>query len=252
MSFTPLAILDRTVVALQDCEGLRQEPRFRKASTNMLLAFQALDNLMKPWKGLLKDESAGVVLATSHGELETSKEFLKTYDAQGLARPILFQNSLHNSTLSFVTQALAFEGLAVTTSNSFMSGEKALETAALLLNQNVVQVCFVLGVDSIVADLKPIYDALVPTSFKLGSGCGGVLLASAAFLQKTKTSALGILKGIEYLPDVLSDQTEVIENYYDSNALECLAVEMKRRPAKIHLLKPDGSTSVIDWEGALP
>lgn len=249
MIFNPLAILDCTVVSLNDCENLREDPRFRKASTNMLLAFKALKNLITPWKSLMEGESAGVVLGTSHGELETSKEFLKSYDQQGLARPILFQSSLHNSTLSFVAQALSFEGLALTTSNSFLSGEKALETAALLLNQNVVKLCFVLGVDSVVSDLKSIYEALVPPFFKLGSGCGGVLLANPDFVQKTKLSALGVLKGIEYLSVVYPDKGKQIENYYDSNAIEGVATAMKSKLEEIRLLKPDGSASLIRWEG---
>jgi hypothetical protein len=246
VKFNPLLLLDHVCIGLDDCTSLQKDPRFRKASMNMKLAFLALNHLHSASLDVISGLSLGCVLATSHGELETSKEFLKTFDQQGVARPILFQNSLHNSTLSFVAQTLAFNGITLTVSHSYLSGEKALEAASLLLDQNIIQACFVLGVDSVVSDLASVYQGLLPSSYTLGRGCGGLLLARLDVLQRIKKMPLGVLKNIDYLPSALEQGS--YENYYDSNALECLSKALVQKLEKVYLPKSDGSASLIEWE----
>src|SRR5690606_22140019 len=89
----------------KDRKRLERLPIFRKASKNMITAFAATENLMASLTELMGEfgDEVGIVLGSGHGEIEITLDFYEKLGKQNLARPILFQNCLHNSTLGFLS-----------------------------------------------------------------------------------------------------------------------------------------------------
>ncbi|MGE3759614.1 MAG: beta-ketoacyl synthase chain length factor, partial [Pseudobdellovibrionaceae bacterium] len=87
-------------------------------------------------------------------------DFLSGFHETQTPSPILFQNSLHNSTLGFTTIHLGLTGPALTVSADKATISSALETAQSLLEVTpYALVCFV---DYIPTELEPYYLARYP------------------------------------------------------------------------------------------
>lgn len=224
----------------------------RKATRNMLMAHAVVEKVLQPFPQLIPEfrSNIGVILGTGHGELETTKEYLKCYRQQRAARPLLFQNSLHNSTLGFLSQAFGFTGPVVTQSNLFFTGEKALDTAVLLLRGGQALFCLVIGVDALVPDIQEPFRLIYPASIEPGEGCAAVLLAGEEGLERLpSTQTKGMLDKIYYEQNKNEVPWGHLDSYYDSDAIEklVLALEKSDSSGKLSLQKPDGSCSVIEF-----
>lgn len=118
-------------------------PAFRKASLNMVMGSLVCEKVIQQIPLVPKDQVA-LVLATHFGEVDSSLEFLRIYHETQMPRPILFQNSLHNSTLGFASIQLGLTGPAIT-----VSADKETEAAALLTVDTLLEtspyvlLCFV-------------------------------------------------------------------------------------------------------------
>lgn len=135
------------------------DPAFRKATLNMALATLASDEVLKKIPDVPRDQIS-FVLATHFGEVATTMDFLETYRDSQLARPLLFQNSLHNSSLGFACIHLGLTGPAITVSADRETHAAALSTAENLLGLTpYVLVCYV---DCLPAPLAPYYLASFP------------------------------------------------------------------------------------------
>lgn len=119
------------------------EPQFRKATANMIAAYEVCK---KSYDTLSEEDkkSLSFVVATYFGEVSSSLEFLTTLKETNLAKPILFQNSLHNSTLGFVSIQLGITGPALTISADEKTDQAVVNTAKGLLSlTDHVLVCYV-------------------------------------------------------------------------------------------------------------
>lgn len=124
--------LDSLVLTLDEIQDYVENPTFRKASSNMALASLACAKLLERHT-LVDKQELSFVLGTAFGEVASSLGFLKTQKEEGIARPNLFQNSLHNSTLGFVTIHLGLTGPAVTVSAGKDTIASTRQTAQTLL-----------------------------------------------------------------------------------------------------------------------
>ncbi len=116
---------------------------FRKATLNMALAYTVCNKALKSLPGL-NTENVSFVIATHFGEVQSTLDFLSIYSETGVPSPILFQNSLHNSTLGFVAIQLALTGPAMTISLAVQteSSMKLLVDSLVDLSGAVI-ICFV-------------------------------------------------------------------------------------------------------------
>jgi 3-oxoacyl-(acyl-carrier-protein) synthase len=131
------------------CEELQKLPQNRKATKNMLLALSASQSLL----GSIKtNDRFALVLGSSFGELETTKDFLVALD-KGMARPFLFQSSLHNATTGFLTMNLGITGPSITISQKQATAESVRETAQMLLQSGKADVVMTVVVESEVPGL---------------------------------------------------------------------------------------------------
>lgn len=125
--------IDSLSLKLGEIKNFDENPIYRRATPNMALANIACMQILER-NPSIKKEDLSFVLGTAFGEVESSLKFLKTYAEEGIARPNLFQNSLHNSTLGFVTIQLGLTGPAMTVSQGKETKVATEKVAETLLN----------------------------------------------------------------------------------------------------------------------
>lgn len=231
-------------------DPLRDEAAFRKATEPMLLAYKALSSLLAalPESCIATKSSWGIVIGVDHGELEVTREFLHTLHARDIARPMLFQSSLHNATLGFLSMHLGVHGPGFTTSTRYFSGEDALTLAQDLIAGGDCEACLAIGVEAIDGPMTAAVRAVVGPQIVPGGGAGAILLCSQAFATTNQLGAEAhrlVAIACERLPS--SEQVPTrLDGYYGANAIEYLArsvLELGER--SLRLLKPDGSHARI-------
>jgi hypothetical protein len=253
-----LFILNAAEASMDQLGSIEKDPKFRKATRNMMLSFLAIQKAVAPYENRLKDFSGqlGLFLGTGHGELEATHHFLTRFKESGHGSPTSFQNSLHNSTAGFLTQKLRIEGVSLTTSNSYFSGENALDLAVLALREDQIRFALVVGVDSLVPGLRHAFGRMYPEELNLGEGAGAILLANGKgreALAESGPRSRCTIEAVEYSyhssrlsPEKLDD----LGGYYDANFVSLLAQEWAREKRDLNPLfyKPDGTYSRVQLQ----
>ncbi len=222
------------------------QPQFRKATPNMILTLMSIQEALQGAMsaGLEQNfHSCGLVLGSSHGELSITLSFLKALIQDHIARPLLFQNSLHNSTGGFAAVQLRLTGPMLTVSNRYFTGEDAIDMGLLLLQERQCEFCLITGVDAAAPDLVPGVNVL-PEGY--GQGAGSVLLAR----QENVGDGFRKLQNLRYERKPTRTASIIPNGFYDSNAIEIWIESLRSRPSQggeLQLEKPDGSSAVIQW-----
>ena len=226
-----------------DVDSLKMQPQFRKATKNMMLATCAIKNALGDFS---IDQSLSLIIGSSYGELDTTKTFLTTLAVNGIARPFLFQNSLHNATSGFITLNFGIRGPALSVSNRYFTGENALEVASLLLNSGQGLFALVVAVDSLVEDLGAGNREIYPPEIQVTEGATALLLANDEGVRRLNKIPAALLEDIQYFS---GPSEELCGEYYDSDALERLTREIlsKNGGYSLKLPKPNGTHSIITW-----
>lgn len=166
------------------------EPHFRKATLNMIAAHHVCQKSVQAFKKShpqLDLSQLATLVATHFGEVSSSLEFLTTWHDSQLAKPILFQNSLHNSTLGFVSIQLGLTGPAMTISADIKMDESVFYTAhALLQTTPFVLICYV---DMVPTYLKENYIRAFPY-LKPHLGWARSVILTAENLENTSSPFL--------------------------------------------------------------
>lgn len=234
-----LHALAHSIASREQLAPLRARPELRKATELMLLAHAAATSALASLS--LPRERLGLVVGSGQGELETTKEFYKALARENLARPFLFQNSLHHSTTGLLSQALGLTGPAVTVSEGFYTAEAALGAAADLLAAGLCDGCLVVCADTLVPDLGPGLSPRYPEGFARGEGAAAMLVAKnaagASFAFSLPTIRTQADRRFPQLP-----------GYYDADGLARL-IEGRATGAQLTLAKPDGTASIFQLGG---
>ena len=152
-------LLNKTELKITELDLETLDPSYRKATVNMALACLACENLLKLHPEIPRGDIS-FILATHFGEVHSTLEFLKTYHETQVPRPILFQNSLHNSTLGFTSIQLGLTGPAMTVSADAETEKATYELADSLFELSpYVLVCFV---DYVPESLMAYYEQSFP------------------------------------------------------------------------------------------
>ncbi len=230
---------------------------FRKATQNMRYCFFTVTELLAPFQELIRAHSVGrmgIFLGTSHGELEPTIEFLKNLAPSKVVNPIHFQNSLHNSTLGFITQRFSLTSPGMTTTNLYFSAEGALEMAQLALHVKQVDFALVLACDTIPTSYEELFLSLYQESHvpvRIKSGAASLLLCSEHALLKfaNKLHPLCSISSLRCHYDAYESSlaAPLLDDYYDSDALEKISLHLRadKKEKALTLLKPDGTYSTM-------
>jgi hypothetical protein len=155
-----------------------------------------------------------------------------------------------------LTQKLGIEGVSLTTSNSYFSGENALDLAALALRRDQILFALAVGVDSLVPGLKNALVQMYPEELNLGEGAGAVLLANEKGMEELEESGPRCrcaIEGIEYSyhsSPLSREKLGDLGDYYDANFVSLLAQEWARgkRDSNPLFYKPDGTYSRVQLQ----
>jgi hypothetical protein len=175
--------------------------RFRKATRTMALACASIEAALKASPQLeaifvKEPQRFGLVLGSAFGELEATTDFLKTLADSGVARPVLFQNSLHNSTSGFASIYFHLTGPVVTVSHGWFALEQALEVANLLLaqKQNQQRCDFVIVTYA---------EVIMPDLVEQDSTAMGQVSKSTSFIvTRSETASSEKLPSLAHIDDV--------------------------------------------------
>jgi hypothetical protein len=169
------------------------EDLLRKTSPSMQLAMCAVGELLRAYPQL-DTEGMGLVVGSHLGELENTLNFLKTYYDSGLARPVLFQNSLHSSIAGFLNLQFNIRGPTTLTSFRDRTLANSLEIAHLFLQHTPFVV--VVTVEYATPPLKQLMseESFIPAApgsqpMAIEPGCTAYLYASdtgLALLERQK------------------------------------------------------------------
>ncbi len=231
-----------------DPEAVTKEPRYRKATRGMILANSSIEQTMLGFDREAVREDCGLVLGSCHGELEVTIDFLRTLSQTGVARPILFQNSLHNSTTGFLAMTWRITGPLLTVSRLHFTGEDALATGHLLVRHGLCNFCLITAVDARVAEMVEGLNETKIRSRYTGEGAGAVLLASSTGLERvgrTPRCELIAVNCVNAPTHALTDSP----GHYESNGVELFVRALADDEVlnNISLYKPDGSHSLLTW-----
>ena len=140
-----IAWLGAGIFGGNELEAMAPRAEWRKATRNMMMATASIERALGPVPGWMDRAGGetGLVLGSSSGELDTSSEFLVTLSKSKMARPLLFQNSLHNATTGFASIHFKLTGPTFTVSSGKRLPLEALDVARSLLTDGICRACLV-------------------------------------------------------------------------------------------------------------
>ena len=242
LNLLSMGTADKSVLAT-----MRTQAAFRKATPAMMLTHAAIQSILESnpqAQALLKSQPHrfGLVLSSAFGELETTVDFLKTLADAGVARPLLFQNSLHNSTSGFASIHFRITGPVITVSHGTFPFENALEAANLALGQKQCDYIFVVYVETFITDL------VNPTL-----GAAAKDQAVALLLSSNPEGARASIQDVECLRKA-GQHTSYSATYFGGHpAAEQFVHEVESAPAEMNVRqvmrnqKSDHHSSRISW-----
>jgi hypothetical protein len=194
----------------------------RKKSLNTLLAEATIRELFEKVKKINSDliNEFDIFFCTGEGELTKTIEFYQAWTEQNRARPIIFQNSLHNSTLGALS--LTFPGVAqgFTISSGDTSAEMGIDAALAMSSKNPI---IILGLDIYLPEIKLIKESFYQNKVELVSGaCAGLFIPSSHPLFQTLNGP--IIKDIKIIHNKHND---TFLHHYPANGLEKICKMME-------------------------
>ncbi len=203
----------------------------RKKSPNMLFAIAAGLDIFNQIESLsyLKDSVVDIIFCTGEGEMAQTFEFYKNLANNGRAQPLVFQNSLHNSTLGALSLSVSPLSSGITLSNGSISCEMAIDMALAMASTNPI---LILGTDVYfdkVNEIRSYRKENQKHKVELVSGaCAALFLpASHPAFNSINAPILSDIK-IKKMPE---EHVEVFENYYPANGLEGICNGLKNKTA---------------------
>lgn len=229
------SILATGIATPADVPALRDDPLFRKATVPMILAHQALTRavagLTDEARALLPE--AALIIGINYAELAVTREFLTTLAVRGMARPFLFQSSLHNAALGFLSTHWGCLGPGFTTTTHYFAGEDALALAQDLLQASACPLALVIGVEA--AD-----DLMAPVCTTTGSGAGAAIMGPVTSTTRWQLGPIACHRA----PHAVAAQT--MSSFYGADAVEHLHQAVANgHVGALSLPKPDGAKSVL-------
>lgn len=196
----------------------------RKKSQNMTYAISVAKDLLHQIDGVheLADSPLDMIFCTGEGEIAQTFEFYKNIANGERARPLVFQNSLHNSTLGALSLAIPNISSGVTLSNGDVSFEMALDLALASDSQNPLMI---IGTDVYVEKIVDVRLETYKDQIDLVSGaCAGLFLPHTHPLFNKLEGP--IISNISLTSQ--SEKTfQSFQSYYPANGLEQIVESLK-------------------------
>lgn len=218
-----------------DLQSQLDDESNRKKSSNMLFTIATANDILEQAKAypFLNNILFDVIFCTGEGEIIQTFEFYKNLANGERARPLVFQNSLHNSTLGALSLAISPIASGMTVSNGDISFEMAIDLALTSTSSNPI---LIIGTDiynekSLEIRKKNLYHEQVQL---ISGSCAGLFLPqSSPFYHHFKSPAISDIQ----IKTIESSHTEFFPSYYPSNGLE-LIYEMLKTSSSFTFNRP--------------
>lgn len=212
-----MKMLSHVSLTHEDVKDQISDPKNRRHSLNMILAYNTLKKIIEEISTDLKDEIIDVIFCTGEGELQQTYNFFQALKVQNIARPIFFQNSLHNSTFGAVS--VQFQNISSGT--TLTSGDLSIENAVeITLSNPSNRLTVILGVDVYPDDLYEVKSSIYGKNVKLSSGASASLFIPNGHQYFNDYSGIIIKDVIYQSKDTSSHQ---FTNYFATNSLITLS-----------------------------
>ena len=209
-----LKILGQAIVMADDLKDFKAPPAWRKATQNMMLVCAAIETALAPLREEFEKSKPdfALILESSSGEVGASAEFLRDWSQSKLARPVLFQNSLHNATTGFASIVFGLTGPTFTMS---AQGEDAVRTANTLLRGGLCRFCIVVTVEvhkklAMLADKNDLQEGAAALIVTNDQGAQDSKCAVIASIQNLQTSRVEITPALLNKDPLLSFDQDFI------------------------------------------
>lgn len=238
-----LNLVSSAIIGKTEADPLMQLPQFRKATYGMALGSAAIDKVIGSAgvKEIFEKhpEKFGLTCGSSFGELEVTKDFLKTLADSKVARPMLFQNSLHNSTTGFLAIRYHLTGPVITISHGSFAPEHAIEAASMLIGQKSCAFCLAVITETF---LKELIDEKrgQPTAIAM-------LFTTDENLKKYSLSAKGVITNLTVKTLPAKGSYEKLVSLSLNNIAQLEKTFSSSSP-KSRIDKSDFGYSEISWE----
>lgn len=234
----------------EDLARLVGNPDFRKATPKMQLANLAMGMAIESLAQSKADQAfsirddVGFIFNSGYGELEATIDFLKSLSETGVARPLLFQNSLHNSTMGFCAIRFGLTGAAITLNHRVFGGEHALQIAQSLIQDKECRIAIVTTVET------------VPDQIRLLGGFGvegatTLIVADSDWCRRLGFSPFACVSAVECRETPVSAENMgayAFKSLYEFDAVRRIALEIRDgavQPKESIIEKPYGGSAMI-------
>ena len=202
---------------LQDIESTSMDDR--KKSHNMVFAITAVQEICETHKDITEFD---MIFCTGEGEIGQTFEFYKNMANGERARPLVFQNSLHNSTLGALSLAISKASSGITVSNGDLSCEMSLDMA---LTSKSSRPLLIIGTDVYNDKILEIRENYYKGKVDLVSGaCAALFLPETSPLFKTHSGP--VLADIN-ITKLKESHSEHFSSYYPANGLEAICEKLQ-------------------------
>ena len=237
-----LKILGQSIVMLDELKDFKAPPAWRKATQNMMLVCAAIERALMPLKSEFDKSRAdfALILETSSGEVGASAEFIRDWSQSRLARPVLFQNSLHNATTGFAS--IVF-GITAPTLTISARSEEALRTAETLLRGGLCRFCIIATAE--------VHKKLAVLADKndLQEGAAALIVTNTQGVLESKSKVLADLKNLETVREPVSEkllnQDPLLS--FEQDFIFQLIQKIEAGDRQLVVQRPNWGQSKIQW-----
>lgn len=213
-----------------DISADRDLPENRKKSANMVMASAVVRPLLEEARKKVNIDKIDFLFCSGEGEIHQTFEYFK-FLAQNHARPILFQNSLHNSTLGALSLEVPGIASGITVSSGDLSFESALDVA--LSSPSALPV-LILGVDFYNDEVQAAREKTYPVEVEMLSGGCAALFIPDTHPDFAKLPG-PVIKDIRFSH---SDEKASFKKYYPANGMVEMARKLSESTSTFSLIRP--------------
>jgi hypothetical protein len=200
-----------------DLKSELEDEKNRKKSHNMIFAIAVANDILDQIKPIpqLTGVSFDIIFCTGEGDIIQTFEFYKNITNAERARPLVFQNSLHSSTLGALSLAISPVSSGTTISNGDLSFEIALDMALASPSSNPL---IIVGTDVYTEQTLKIRKRSYENNVELVSGaCAGLFIPEHSPLFKILNGP--VISDIKFQPRAYTHE-DTFADYYPANGLE--------------------------------
>lgn len=240
-------LVNFSTCSVEDLEIEKRDHPQRNITENMQMGKVCINKLRQTIiDPFVEKHKIGLYIATSYGEMMANYGFYKNL-GQNHARPILFQNSLHNSTLGFLAQQYKLKAMGRTIVQGEHSAEYGIQACIDDLLLEKLDLAILFCHEFLPGELDETLLTFYPEGTQLKNGACCCVFATDEFVNRHRLISLAKIKDIQIFHSSPLEDESSHQNFYDSNVLELFtqSLDAFNQTKKLSLSRPGGGHVVF-------